>query len=1300
MIGNKNKKTQIYHRYGTNFFKVFLASVITSHSVMASDLVWQEDFESAAVDQKGITFNTLNMSDITKWSIDVSNTSLTATSDWFRVQNGFFEGRDLDGEAIWLSEVINVTGKENILLTLNVSEEGDHESSDYIDIAYAIDGGSFTQVNNWQGLGNSAHTLIDDFTHAKVSVDVAASSTIQVRVAMQNGASSEYLRLGDVTVTADIIDVGNPGGGDTISGACFNCPDLTKIADASQFNDTQYYADVISAINAGLSSNEIKEVISNTISTDHKKLSYSEVWTALTQTDEDPLNNSNVILIYKGNSIAKMLNGSGTQSSDPDNWNREHVWAKSHGFPSSSAHAYTDIHHLRPSDISVNSARGNLDFDFSDSVLSEAPANKVDSDSFEPRDVVKGDVARMIFYMDSRYQGVDGSTPDLEVVNRLTSVGEAKLGKFCVLMAWHQSDPVDVFEQTRNAKAYEFQGNRNPFIDHPEWVDVLYETSSCDTGGGDTGGGDTGGGTADGDLIISEYIEGSSYNKAIEIYNTSNSVVDLSQYQLTLYTNGSTQANTTYSLTGSLAPLNVFVIGHSSASATLSVAFDTTSSVVNFNGDDYLELTKSGSVIDTIGTFGIRTNWGKDVTLVRKPEIIIGDSNRNDVFEVANEWLVKAKDDFSFIGAHISDASNGSGPNNPAIGLCGDPATLIHTIQGSGSSSPLTDSTHTIEGVVTSVVPSLSGYFVQEEASDQDDNAMTSEAVFVYHSGITALPAVGQAVRVIGTVKEFYDRTQLSTTSTFVDCGITSAITPTLLSMPVNSAEVFESLEGMLVTSNQALSVTDTFDLAKYGQFTVSNGRLIKPTNVFDAGSAQALTLADKNSRNRLVVDDLNNSTYPEVIPFPVSGLSHINTLRLGDSVNGLTGILDYSFSDYKILPTAAVNVVASNARELAPVLNGEGSLKVASFNVLNYFNGPNFPTARGAHTQIEFERQSDKIVSAIIALDADIIGLMEIENDGFTADSAIAELVDHINIKAGVNEYAYVSYSQATLGNDAITVGMLYKPASVNLKGASVSTTTSPFDYGNRQPLAQTFVEKATGEELTVVVNHFKSKGSCGNASGNNADQHDGQGCWNELRTQAANSLVTWLASKPTGTTDDDVLVIGDLNAYGKEAPINAFTAQGFNNLVSTFGGVGAYSYSFGGEIGYLDHALSNSSLTSQVSTAYVWHINADEPVALDYNVEKKSNQQLVDYYNNDAFRASDHDPVIVLLNLKSQQDLVGDFDLDGDIDINDIRKFSSMIRAGHEFDLSYDFNGDGLVNSSDVRALMSRCTRTQCAA
>lgn len=201
----------------------------------------------------------------------------------------------------------------------------------------------------------------------------------------------------------------------------------------------------------------------------HQTLSYDAVWGALRNTDEDPDNPNNVILLYSGRSQSKTTNGGGV-----NDWNREHVWAKSHGDFGTAQGPGTDLHHLRPTDVTVNSTRGNLDFDNGGTQHSEAPGNYYDGDSWEPRDEVKGDVARMIFYMDVRYEGDSGEL-DLEMNNNVNNGSAPNMGKMSVLLEWNEQDPVDAREIRRNNIIYEqYQGNRNPFIDHPEWAEMIW----------------------------------------------------------------------------------------------------------------------------------------------------------------------------------------------------------------------------------------------------------------------------------------------------------------------------------------------------------------------------------------------------------------------------------------------------------------------------------------------------------------------------------------------------------------------------------------------------------------------------------------------------------------------------------------------------------------------------------------------------------------------------------------------------------------------------------------------------------
>ncbi|MBG9550415.1 endonuclease [Cytobacillus firmus] len=219
----------------------------------------------------------------------------------------------------------------------------------------------------------------------------------------------------------------------------------------------------------GKTGESLKSVLHNIID-DHTEISYSNVWEALRETDEDPANPNNVILLYTGRSQGKFTNGSGV-----NDWNREHVWAKSHGDFGTAMGAGTDLHHLRPTDASVNSSRGNLDFDNGGSQHSEALGNYYDADSWEPRDTVKGDVARMLFYMAVRYEGDSGEV-DLELNNAVNNGFAPYHGKMSVLLEWHKEDPVDEAERRRNEIIYsDYQHNRNPFIDHPEWASAIWE---------------------------------------------------------------------------------------------------------------------------------------------------------------------------------------------------------------------------------------------------------------------------------------------------------------------------------------------------------------------------------------------------------------------------------------------------------------------------------------------------------------------------------------------------------------------------------------------------------------------------------------------------------------------------------------------------------------------------------------------------------------------------------------------------------------------------------------------------------
>jgi predicted extracellular nuclease len=236
------------------------------------------------------------------------------------------------------------------------------------------------------------------------------------------------------------------------------------------------------------------------------------------------------------------------------------------------------------------------------------------------------------------------------------------------------------------------------------------------------------------------------------------------------------------------------------------------------------------------------------------------------------------------------------------------------------------------------------------------------------------------------------------------------------------------------------------------------------------------------------------------------------------------------------------------------------------------------------------------------------------------------------LNAATSPGNYSFID--TGVVGTDEIRVAMIYRPSVVTPVGAHAVLTSAVdplfIDTLNRPALAQTFAENANGQRFTVVANHLKSKGSDCNAVGD-PDTGDGQGNCNITRRNAATALANWLAADPTGSGDPDVLIIGDLNSYAKEDPIGALETAGYTNLVAQFGGPAAYSYVFGGQSGYLDHALANTSLAPQVTGVTEWHINADEPIALDYNTNFKSTNHVNTLFAPDAYRSSDHDPVLV---------------------------------------------------------------------
>ena len=752
---------------------------------------------------------------------------------------------------------------------------------------------------------------------------------------------------------------------------------------------------------------------------------------------------------------------------------------------------------------------------------------------------------------------------------------------------------------------------------------------------------------ASANLIISEYIEGSSNNKAIELYNTSSGELSLDGYNLSLYSNGNpdlASPNNTLDLTGSLAADGTFVIVNAGSGDELKGKASIESTVTYFNGNDALVLTKDGIIVDSFGQLGFDpgSSWSEggvstvNKTLRRKADITAGRSTATDTFNPSEEWEQFDQDDFSNIGLYDEETEPTPEPEPVAPLECGTTKTLINVIQGEGGDSTLLNTEVELEGIVTADfqgTEQLGGFFITSLDADIDTNPLTSEGVFVYFAD-TAVD-IGDHIRVKGSVAEYFNATQIGDVSQVEVCATSLTTTATKIALPVTDVADLEAYEGMLVSLEQPLMVTNNYGLGRYGEVGLATERLYQGTQIALPGDA-ANTIEAENLKKQILLDDGSTKQNLDPVSYPNAGLDAYNTLRLGDTVNAITGVMGYSFDRYRIHPTLQPSFVATNPRTEAPELHTDADLRIASFNVLNYFNGDGqgagFPTSRGASSEAELIRQEAKIVSAIVAIDADVIGLMEIENDGFGANSAIASLVNALNNEDSHNEYAFVDFNVDKIGTDEITTALIYRANKVVQYGTAAITTQYPFDYSNRAPIAQSFKSIDSEEVFTVAVAHLKSKGSCGSADGNNADLGDGQACWNEIRVVGANAFADWLDNKPTGIEDDDIILVGDMNAYAMEDPIRAFADKGYKNVVAELDGdTKGYSYSFSGRIGSLDHAVASESLLAKVVAAKYWHINADEPISLDYNVEFQSDSQVASLYADNAYRASDHDPVII---------------------------------------------------------------------
>ena len=774
---------------------------------------------------------------------------------------------------------------------------------------------------------------------------------------------------------------------------------------------------------------------------------------------------------------------------------------------------------------------------------------------------------------------------------------------------------------------------------------------------------------------------------------------------------------------------------------------------------------------------------------------------------------------------------------------CGDDYTPIYEIQGSGFSTPLSGTNLATEGIIVGDFQEggKNGFFIQDMTGDGDSS--TSDGVFVYAPSAMEVN-VGDHVRVRGTATEYYDLTQVGSVSQVWICesGL-SLPDPIELSLPVEEAMDFEQLEGMFVTIPQDLVIAEYFNFDRYGEIVLSSERFMTYTAANEPEVDGFTASNEEYFLSTITLDDGSSNQNPDPAIHPNgSEFTLDNRFRGGDLVANVTGVMDYSYSLYRIQPTQGADYTPINPRPTTLELE-EGSLKVASFNVLNYFTtidtgayvcgpvafidvigkigedpgdfwgtdpktqdqtlirkpdicagdwesiddfdpvdewnsfgqdyfddlgshtttcasfddliiseyiegssnnkaleiyngtgatvdlrdykvvtyvngdgdeptnvltwdsetllgdgdvyiignadasvestildkadlllsypsvvhyngddvvalmkaGPDGMECRGADTDEELERQKAKILAALSDIDADVFGLMEIENDriGPPSDYAVADLVAGLNDILGAGTYDYIA--TGAIGTDAIKVALLYKPALVTPIGdyEILDSTVDPrfIDTKNRPTLAQVFEDNLTGEAFTVAVNHLKSKGSDCDDLGD-PDLLDGAGNCNLTRKAAAEAMVDWLADETVFSQVDNVLIIGDLNSYDKEDPIDAIkvgsddtlaTEDDYFDMIYEILGEDAYGYVYDGKIGYLDYALASTALMDNILDVVLWHINADEPDLIDYDMSFKQDAQDA-LYAPDKYRSSDHDPVIVSLRLNEGPTAVDD--------------------------------------------------------
>lgn len=762
--------------------------------------------------------------------------------------------------------------------------------------------------------------------------------------------------------------------------------------------------------------------------------------------------------------------------------------------------------------------------------------------------------------------------------------------------------------------------------------------------------------SAQAQLMFTQYIDGTSNKKGLEIYNPDSITVNLADYEIQQFTNGSPNKSATFNLQGVLGSKAKHIIGRAELQALLGNKVNQVAGL-SFNGDDALVLLYKGTPIDRFGRVGEDPGTGWGVNTSSYQNSLYRSKNSNNVtsidptapFELENEWLKwSGRDDFS---QYLDATPPVISPTSPIN--CNTSDTAIADLHAAAP-----DQIYVVRGVITADYRydnGFSGFYLQ--TSDSKAKANLNNAIFIYLPASSKITGgkTGEEVILKGRLTTYQNQLQIDQLDQNIQtCNpqASNMITAQTVNLPFSSltdtaGNVPKRYQGMWVKFPQNLTVSENYNYGRYGELSLSLGRLYTPTNLYPAKSTEAVELAKQNLMSKIILDDgYSNQNRTPWLP---QNFSALNTLRAGAELKNVEGILEYRFNAWRIQPIQAKTqpeiITETNLRPSSVIAKETKYIRAAAFNVLNYDNGleKGFPTERGASSEAEFKKQHQKIVSALKAIDADVYGLMEIANNGFDDKSAVANLVRAL----GADWKYVIPTNMSKLGTDAIAVAIIYN--SKRVKPVGTAAVYDDFSGKNRVTMAQSFQPIKGGKIFTIVPNHLKSKGSCPEDKAlADADQGDGQGCWNATRLTAVQKLMQWIAKNPTKITKPNYLLVGDMNSYAKEDPILALEKANYKALLNdekVGQGKTAYSYVFGvasdangnGGAGNLDHAIADADLYPLVKRAFAWHINADEPTPLDYNEEYKTDEQKVLFYKDNAFRSSDHDPVIVDLDLNT---------------------------------------------------------------